>query len=93
MLAADIELPENVKNFHVVPADEAPSIMADKRGHPAVVDTGKGSLPWERISRQPVDEPLRIATEEYVRCATHCKPPWLTEEALQTITHVAVRRG
>ena len=54
---------------------------------------GKGPLPWERISRQPVDEHLRIATEEYVRRATHCKPSWLTEEALQTITYVAVRRG
>ena len=27
---ADIELPEHAKNFHVVPADEAPSIMTDK---------------------------------------------------------------
>ena len=41
MPAADIELPEHAKNFHVVPADEAPNIMADKRRHPAVVIAGK----------------------------------------------------
>ena len=92
MPAVGIELPEHVKNFHVVPVNEAPSIVADKQRHPAVVITGKGPLPWEHISRQPVDEPLRVATEEYVRRATHYKSTWLTEKTLQTITYVAVQR-
>ena len=93
MPAADIELPEHASNFHVIPASEASSIMADKQQHPAVVIAGKGPLPWERISRQSVDEPLRTATEEYVRRANHCKSQWLTEEDLRTITYVAVQRG
>ena len=58
MPAVDIELPEHAEIFHVIPANEAPSIMAEKRRHPAVVITGKCSLPWERISRQPIDDPL-----------------------------------
>ena len=57
-----------------------------------MVIAGKGPLPWEHISRQPVDEPLRVATEEYARRATHCRPPWLTEEDLRTATYVAARR-
>ena len=53
------------KPVHVVHADQFKSIIAEKREFPAVMIVGRGSLPWECISRYPRTVALTDVFNEY----------------------------